>query len=309
VTHHDNPISQAVGATRSSVSPLSLAFQSRFTSLASLSRLDARLYQIAFLATLLTIGVWLRDFSLRPEQWLLTFLSGLTTQVLCVRVLRLQRIGVLSAVITCFGLSLLLRADNLWVHPLAAALAISAKFWLRVNGKHLCNPANLGVIASLLLLPGAWVSPGQWGNDLALACWVLMLGALVTNRARRWDISWMFLCCWLGLVLLRVVVLGQNWGVWWHQFQSGALLLFTFFMISDPMTIPNHQRARLIYAVLVATIAFFWQFVLFKPNALVWALFLATPAVPVLDLLFPAQRFQWRPRIDAANSAKRGTTA
>jgi hypothetical protein len=43
-------------------------------------------------------------------------------------------------------------------------------------------------------------------------------------------------------------------------------------MISDPMTIPNHPRGRLIYAVLVAGVAFWWQYVLFKPNALPWAL-------------------------------------
>jgi Na+-transporting NADH:ubiquinone oxidoreductase subunit NqrB len=264
---------------------------------------DARLYQIAFLATLLTVGVWLRDFSLRPEQWLLTFASGLATQVVCVRLLGLKRVGMLSAIITCFGLSILLRADNLWVHPLAAALAISAKFWLRVNGKHLYNPANLGVIAALLL-PGAWVSPGQWGSDLALACWVVALGALVTRRARRWDVSWMFLACWLGFVLLRVTYLGQNWGVLFHQAQSGALLLFAFFMISDPMTIPNRQRTRLLYAVLVAAIAFFWQYVLFRPNALIWALFLATPVVPLLDRLLPAPRFQWGPATSDGNAAR-----
>jgi Na+-transporting NADH:ubiquinone oxidoreductase subunit NqrB len=267
---------------------------------------DARFYQFAFLALLLGIGVWLRDFSLRPEQWLLTFASGLTTQLVCVRALGLKRVGVLSAIITCFGLSVLLRADNLWAHPLAAALPISAKFWLRVNGKHLYNPANLGCIAALLVLPGAWVSPGQWGSDLALACWVVVLGALVTRRARRWDVSWMFLGCWLGLVLLRVLFLGQNWGVPFHQLQSGALLLFTFFMISDPMTIPNHARARLLYAVLVAAVAFFWQYALFRPNALIWALFLATPAVPVLDRLMPAPRFQWRPP-SAASAAHRGS--
>jgi Na+-transporting NADH:ubiquinone oxidoreductase subunit NqrB len=266
---------------------------------------DARLYQIAFLATLLSLGVWIRDFSLRPEQWLLTFASGLATQLLCVRWLRLQRVGMLSAVITCFGLSILLRADNLWVHPLAAALAMSSKFWLRVDDKHLYNPANLGVIVALLLFPGAWVSPGQWGNDLALACWVVALGALVTRRARRWDISWMFLSCWLTLVFLRVSWLGQNWGVLVHQLQSGALLLFTFFMISDPMTIPNHPRGRLFYAVLVASVAFCWQYLLFKPNALVFALFLATPLVPLIDRLLPAARFQWRPAAPGAQAPQR----
>jgi hypothetical protein len=92
----------------------------------------------------------------------------------------------------------------LWVHPLAAALAMSSKFVLRVKGKHLYNPANLGVIAAISLFPGTWVSPGQWGNDLALAVWLLMLGTIVTQRAKRLDVSWVFLGAFLGLVALRV---------------------------------------------------------------------------------------------------------
>ena len=256
--------------------------------------MDARLYQILFLAVLLTIGVLLRDFTLRPEQMALTFAAGLTTQALCIRILGLKRVGYLSAAITCFGLSILLRADTLWVHPLAASLAIGSKFVLRCRGKHIYNPANLGVIASILLLPGAWISPGQWGTDLALAGWFVVLGALVTERARRWDISWTFLGCFLGLVAARVLWLGQSPAVFMHQLGSGALLLFAFFMISDPMTIPNRRSMRIVYALCVALAAFGWQFVWFKPNALVWALFLCTPLVPLIDWLAPGERFAWR---------------
>lgn len=259
-----------------------------------LPRLDPRLYQIAFQAVLLSLGVLARDFTLRWEQMALAFAAGLATQILWTRRLGLPRVGVLSAVITCFGLSLLLRADSLWVHPLAACLALSAKFVVRINGKHLFNPANLGVIIGIGLLPGAWVSPGQWGNDLAYAVWFVALGAIVTQRARRWDISWTFLACWLGLVALRVAWLGQSWNIWLHQLGSGALLLFAFFMISDPMTIPNRNTGRAIYALAIALVAFFWQFVLFKPNALMWALFVATPLVPLLDRWLPANRFVWR---------------
>src|SRR5262245_35962499 len=107
---------------------------------------DARLFQIAFLATLLTVGVLVRDFALLPAQMALAFAAGIATQKLWIRALGIRHRGILSAVITCFGLSILLRADSLWVHPLAAALAISAKFIVRVHGKHLYNPANLGVI-------------------------------------------------------------------------------------------------------------------------------------------------------------------
>ncbi len=254
---------------------------------------DTRVFQIVFLATLLLTGVLLRDFSIQPLQVALTFAAGLGSQACWLRRLGLRQKGVLSAVVTCCGLSLLLRSDTLWVHPLVAALAMSSKFVLRVHGKHLYNPANLGVIVAIMLLPGTWVSPGQWGNDVALAAWLLMLGTVVTQRARRLDISWVFLGAFLGLVALRVLLLGQSWTIWWHQFGNGALLLFAFFMISDPMTIPNRREARIVYAVIVAVGAIVWQYVLFRPNALIWSLFLLTPLVPLLDRWLPGARFEW----------------
>ena len=255
---------------------------------------DARVFQILFLALLLTTGVLLRDFSLHPLQMALAFAAGLATQAFWLKRLGLEQRGFMSAIVTCCGLSLLLRSDTLWAHPLVAALAMSSKFVLRIHGKHLYNPANFGVIAAITLIPGTWVSPGQWGNDLALAVWLLMLGTIVTTRARRLDISWVFLGAFLGLVALRVVLLGQSWAIWWHQLGNGALLLFAFFMISDPMTIPNRRGPRIAYALIVAAAAVGWQYLLFRPNALIWALFLATPLVPLLDRLFPGAAFSWR---------------
>jgi Na+-translocating ferredoxin:NAD+ oxidoreductase RnfD subunit len=66
-------------------------------------------------------------------------------------------------------------------------------------------------------------------------------------------------------------------------------------MISDPMTIPNDTRGRVLYAVLVALVAFVRTYVWFRPNGLPWALFIATPLVPLIDRLWPAQRYAWRP--------------
>ena len=267
------------------------AFRARFTP--RLPR-DARVFQILFLGSLLSLGVLARDFTLRPEQMALTFAAALATQAVFMRALGLGHRGFLSAIVTSFGLSILLRADSLWVHPLAAFVAIAAKFVIRVEGKHLYNPANLGVIAATTLLPGAWISPGQWGNDLAFAALFVALGGTVVARARRIDIAWVFLGAWLGLVALRVLVLGQPWAVWAHQLGSGALLLFAFFMISDPMTIPNATRGRILYAILVACIAFVWTYAWFRPNGLPWALFVATPLVPLIDRLWRAARYEWR---------------
>ncbi len=256
---------------------------------------DARLCQILFLGLLLGAGVWLRDFSLRPGQVALTFLSGLLMQAVCAKAFGLRKRGLLSAVITCFSLSILLRADNLAAHPIAAAAAIGSKFVIRVRGKHLFNPANLGIGLALLALPGTWTSPGQWGHDLAFAVWFVVLGAVVTSRARRADISWTFLAFYLGALALRIAWLGQSPAVWTHQLMSGSLLLFAFFMISDPMTIPNHPRGRIVHAALVAALAYSWQYALYRPGGVLWALLLCSPAVPIWDAIWPAPKFEWKP--------------
>jgi Na+-transporting NADH:ubiquinone oxidoreductase subunit NqrB len=256
---------------------------------------DVRILQILFLGVLLAAGAWLRDFSLRPAQVALTFLAGTATQVLCARAGGLKRIGVASAVITCLSLTILLRADTLWAHPVAATAAIGSKFLIRVRGKHVFNPGNLGIVLGLLCIPGTWTSPGQWGQDLALAGWFVALGTIVTCRARRGDISWAFLLFYLGGLAARVAWLGQDAAVFYHQLGNGSLLLFAFFMISDPMTIPDDPRGRIVHAALVAGVAAVWQFALYRQNGLLFALFLLAPAVPLWDRLWPAPKFTWQP--------------
>lgn len=259
--------------------------------------LDARYFQIVFQAVLLTAGVLLRDFSLLPLQMALALASAAVTQAFWLRFFGLRGVGYLSPLITGFGLSLLLRADSLWLHPLVACLAVSGKFLIRIRGKHVFNPANFGVGVALLALPGAWVSPRQWGNDLGIAVWLVALGALVAQRARRDDAAWLFLGVFLGLLALRLFYLGHSFGRGWeifcHQALNGALLLFAFFMISDPMTLPDRPLARRLHVVLVAIVAFCWQFLYYRPNGALWALLCLAPLVPLWDAIWPGKRHNW----------------
>src|SRR5438093_507354 len=73
-----------------------------------------------------------------------------------------------------------------------------------------------------------------------------------------------------------------------------ALLLFTFFMISDPRTTPSSRAGRILFAALVAAGAAFVQFRLFRTNGLLWSLALASPLVPLIDRLLPGERHEWR---------------
>jgi Na+-transporting NADH:ubiquinone oxidoreductase subunit NqrB len=194
------------------------------------------------------------------------------------------------------------------VHPLLVSIAMSAKFTIRIRGKHLYNPANLAVILAIAVIPGAWASPGQWGSDVLIGLWFVCLGVTVTTSAKRLDIAWAFLGSYTALLAARMLILGQPHAVLIHQLGSGALLLFTFFMISDPMTTPNRRALRLAYAFVVAAFAFVWQFFLFIPNGPVWALFLLTPLVPLIDRIWPGKKHVWQTQARLAE-AKPSCTA
>jgi Na+-translocating ferredoxin:NAD+ oxidoreductase RnfD subunit len=81
--------------------------------------------------------------------------------------------------------------------------------------------------------------------------------------------------------------------------QNGALVLFAFFMISDPKTTPDTRLGRILFAGLVALGAWYVQFVWYWGNALLWSLAGVTLTVPLLDWLLPGRRYAW-PQAQAA---------
>src|SRR6185295_10000294 len=88
--------------------------------------------------------------------------------------------------------------------------------------------------------------------------------------------------------------LGEPLAIPLHRLESGALLLFTFFMISDPKTTPDSRAGRLLFGGLVAAGAWYVQFRLFRTNGLLWSLAACSLVVPLIDWLLPGSRYQWR---------------
>ena len=133
---------------------------------------------------------------------------------------------------------------------------------------------------------------------------MVALGAFVATRARRADISWSFLRAFTSARWrCALPISGQRWAVLDHQLMNGALLLFAFFMISDPMTSPNHPRARAVHAAIVAAIAFTSGSSDFtRNNGMFWALFLAAPLVAAVG------RVSGRRRNFNGNSRRRKTS-
>src|SRR5262249_53096486 len=173
---------------------------------------------------------------------------------------------------------------------LAAVIAIASKFVLRVRGKHVFNPTNFALVAMMLLTGQIWVSPGQWGSGAFFGFLLACAGGLVLNRAARSDVSYAFIGFYAAMVLGRAWWLGCGLWLPLRRLPNGALVLFTFCMISDPRTPPDSRAGRILFAFLVAAGAWVVQFRLFRTNGLLWSLALWSLAVPLIDRLLPGGR-------------------
>ena len=209
-----------------------------------------------------------------------------------------------SPLISALSLTLLLRTGSVTLSIAAGVLAIASKYLIRWKGKHIFNPANFGLVVLSLLFTGAWVSPGQWGTAPIFALFLLGMGGIVTGKAKRWDVSLALLASYAGLLFGRALWLGDPLTIPVHQLQSGALLIFAFFMISDPKTTPDARKARVIYAAVVASIGFTIQFAFYNAAGIILALIITAPFVPLFDKFFPAGRYHW----PALNFSKTGVS-
>jgi enediyne biosynthesis protein E5 len=125
---------------------------------------------------------------------------------------------------------------------------------------------------------------------------VLSLGFIVVTRVQKLDVSLAFLGTFTGLLFIRqIIYLGWPMDHFIQSVSTGSLLLFSFFMITDPKTIPNHTIARVLWCTAIAVVAFYLTAFKFMNGAPIFVLVLAQPLVPLLDKFFKAKKFEWIP--------------
>ncbi|MDH4084973.1 MAG: RnfABCDGE type electron transport complex subunit D [Nitrospira sp.] len=253
---------------------------------------DPRLYQIVSLSTLLLYGRFWLHFDVSIWQIVITVGTALLAQYAGTRLYTLPSFDLRSPLISALSLCLLLRTNDLAIAALAAFIAIGSKFVIRWNNKHIFNPTNLALVVILSSGLG-WISPGQWGQFAWFGFLIACLGSVVITRAARADVTLAFLTFYVSLLFVRAFWVCDPLTIPLHQIESGALLVFSFFMISDPKTTPDSRAGRIIYALLVAVTVLYIQFWLFKPNGPLWGLIVCSPLVPLLDRLFPGARYDW----------------
>jgi Na+-transporting NADH:ubiquinone oxidoreductase subunit NqrB len=269
---------------------------------------DARYFQVIFQGIFLCFGVCCFRFNTGWWLYATYFVTSMITQFACEIIFAKSRIipfslawwkkyrtGIPSVLITSLGLSLLLKTNIAAVAMLASVISILSKYILKYKGKSIFNPSALGIAFTVWITGDAWISPGQWGSGIVLLFGVCSLGFVITTKVQKADISIAFLGTFVALFFARQVIY-QGWPMDYfvQSVSTGSLLLFSFFMITDPKTTPNHATARIIWAILVAVAAFYLTAFKFVNGAPILVLVCAQPFVPLFDKIFKAKKFEWK---------------
>ena len=185
-----------------------------------------------------------------------------------------------SAMLTGSGVALLLRVvgtrpDDPWntadwyVFAGIATISLLTKYVIRYRGSHVFNPSNIGLVLAFVILGNSRVEPLDfwWAplNGLMVLAYVVILGGglLITRRLHLLALAAVF---WVGLGAGTGLLAGSghcmtaNWafapvcGVdfWRVIVTSPEVMIFLFFMITDPKTVPAGRVGRVVFGLLVA---------------------------------------------------------
>jgi Na+-transporting NADH:ubiquinone oxidoreductase subunit NqrB len=241
---------------------------------------DPRLHVAAVIITIHVLGQVSLHFAVSVPQILAAILTCAVIElVLTFRQTR-QIVWPASAMLTGSGVALILRYvgtmpddhwtfDGWYVFAAIAGLSLLTKYVIRYRGSHIFNPSNVGLVVAFLLLGSTRIEPLDfwWAplNPPMVIAYAVIVGGgmLITRRLHLLALAatyWVLLAAGIGLLAASGHCMTARWafapvcGVdfWRVIITSPEVLIFLFFMITDPKTAPAGRVARIAFGVIVA---------------------------------------------------------
>jgi Na+-translocating ferredoxin:NAD+ oxidoreductase RnfD subunit len=185
-----------------------------------------------------------------------------------------------SAMLTGSGVALIFRVVGTpqgdpwstyawYVFAIVAGLSLLSKYVIRYQGSHVFNPSNIGLVIAFIVLGSTRVEPLDfwWAplNGFMLIAYAVIIvgGLLITRRLHLLALAatfWIALAAGLGTLAASGHCMTARWAFapvcgfdfWRVIVTSPEVLIFLFFMITDPKTVPAGRVGRVVFGILVA---------------------------------------------------------
>ena len=243
---------------------------------------DPRLHLAAVIISIHVLGQVALGFHVSVPQILVAIGTCFVIEVMWTFAMEARLVWPASAMLTGSGVALILRSsgtdsndhwsfDSWQLFALVAGLSLVTKYVIRYRGSHVFNPSNVGLVATFLLLGSSRVEPLDfwWGPLdawMVMAFWIIIVGGLlITSRVAVLEMGawfWLTLAVGLGILAASGHCMTARWSLrpicglhfWWVVVTSPETLIFLFFMLGDPKTVPESRKAKVRYGVIVGAV-------------------------------------------------------
>jgi hypothetical protein len=244
---------------------------------------DPRLHLAAVIISIHVLGQTALGFRVSVVQILAAILTCAVIEVTWTFINTRSLVWPASAMLTGSGVALIFRVigtenGDYWswhgwyLFAIVAGLSLLTKYVIRYRGSHVFNPSNVGLVAAFVVLGSTRVEPLDfWWAPLGVwmvAAYLIIVvgGVLITRRLHLLAMSaafWITLAGGIGVVAASGHCMTARWAFapvcgsrfWWAIVMSPEVLIFLFFMITDPKTVPAGRVARLVFAACVALVS------------------------------------------------------
>ena len=241
---------------------------------------DPRLHVAAVIITIHVLGQVGLHFDVTIPQILAAILTCAVLEVVLTFRASRSFVWPASAMLTGSGVALILRvvgtpSDDPWntyawqVFAVVAGLSLLTKYVIKYRGSHVFNPSNIGLVVAFIVLGSTRVEPLDfwWAplNVWMLTAYAVIItgGLLITRRLHLLALAatfWVTLNVGLGILAGTGHCMTANWSFapvcgadYWRVIAfSPEVLIFLFFMITDPKTVPAGRVGRVVFGLLVA---------------------------------------------------------
>jgi Na+-translocating ferredoxin:NAD+ oxidoreductase RnfD subunit len=283
---------------------------------------DPRLHVAAVIITIHVLGQVGLHFQVSVPQILAAILTCAILEIALTFRSSKAFVWPASAMLTGSGVALILRVvgtplDDHWtfyawyVYAAVAGLSLLSKYVIRYRGSHVFNPSNIGLVVAFIVLGTSRVEPLDFwwapldGWMLAAYAVILTGGLLITRRLHLLGLAaafWVALAAGVGLLAGSGHCMTASWAFapvcgfdfWRVIVTSPEVLIFLFFMITDPKTVPAGRVGRIVFGLLVglaSTLLLAPQTDEFGTKVgLLAGLVVLCAARPILDRLVPAPK-------------------
>ena len=250
----------------------------------SLGRIDKRYLAPILVTVVLIVGQLTFGFLESWPRTALAIVTAIAVELVLARLFAGAWPHLASSYISGISVGMLVRSPAVWPYALCSAISITSKYVLRVNGRHLWNPSNFGIVSMLVLAPDAVAGLSvQWGNMLLPMLVVWAFGSVIIHSLGRFHITLTYVASFVAFAFLRAVVTGHPFLGEVSPITGPMYQLFIFFMITDPKTTVRSFRGQCLVAFLVAAVEAGFRLLEFV-HAPYYALFLVGPLALLVEM-------------------------